>query len=544
MEFDLCNIDNVAAAGSPSGPPMATVRSSFGSAVDSTRTSGGMFASSSSLLASGSVNEGKIGSVLGLVYIRVIESVCGGIIAGEGEPRFCCKAAIDCVAQSHKTKVNLTANSFYIKLHRAGQARLTPSLPSKWLTGEITEADMMRMELDLRVWVSYFEGLHAKREEGGKRAAELNAEGDESSWEEVDVASLASLPAASTTFRTPKNLKLGAVNGSNTSRVARRPLFEPLTDIQVGDDDKEVGDEATKRGMAIVVSEWNTLLSNLEMISLEMDACGLGETAYRSVIWKNLEGLQDAIGGIGACLQLLGAGIGDVETEGEEGSMSLWEAISSIRIQGASRVGRVEDHVIDQRLTLEDIRTKMLEVERLLGELRAHYLENMPKISDHITDFHGRILKLETASKAGVSSSNLFGSISGSLGPNAGFSSPARPAPWVSQIDFEALKKYVSVAFQDIKETLGDLRASGKNSSTLEPLENGFAACTSYDKWVTGAEGYKQVLSTMLTNFTAGVMGPVITGNNPAITSLANALMGSLISQWHNLGNFIDSFLY
>jgi hypothetical protein len=222
--------------------------------------------------------------------------------------------------------------------------------------------------------------------------------------------------------------------------------------------------------------------------------------------------------------------------------MSLWEAISSIRIQGASRVGRVEDHVIDQRLTLEDIRTKMLEVERLLGELRAHYLENMPKISDHITDFHGRILKLETASKAGVSSSNLFGSISGSLGPNAGFSSPARPAPWVSQTDFEALKKYVSVAFQDIKETLGDLRASGKNSSTLEPLENGFAACTSYDKWVTGAEGYKQVLSNMLTNFTYGVMGPVNTVNNPAITSLAGALMGSLIGQWHNLCTFIDSF--
>ncbi len=133
--------------------------------------------------------------------------------------------------------------------------------------------------------------------------------------------------------------------------------------------------------MDIVVSEWNTLLSNLEMISLEMDACGLGETAYRSVIWKNLEGLQDAIEGIAARLQLLGAGIGDVETEGEEGPMSLWEAISSIRIQGASRVGRVEDHVIDQRLTLEDIRTKMLEVERLLGELRANYLANTPR--DH-----------------------------------------------------------------------------------------------------------------------------------------------------------------
>ncbi len=81
-----------------------------------------------------------------------------------------------------------------------------------------------------------------------------------------------------------------------------------------------------------------------------------------------------------------------------------------------------------------------------------------------------------------------------------------------------------------------------KGSGTLEPLENGFAACTSYDKWVTGAEGYKQVLSTMLTNFTAGVMGLVITGNNPAITSLAGALMGSLIGQWHNLCNFIDSF--
>jgi hypothetical protein len=54
------------------------------------------------------------------------------------------------------------------------------------------------------------------------------------------------------------------------------------------------------------------VISNLQNIYLEMDASGIGETAYRSVIWKNLEGLQDAIGGIGACLQLLGAGIGDV----------------------------------------------------------------------------------------------------------------------------------------------------------------------------------------------------------------------------------------
>ena len=68
LDFDLCNIGDFPAAESPSAQPLGSARSSIG-AVDNSGTSGGMFSSSPSSLASGSTKEGKVGSGLGLVHV-------------------------------------------------------------------------------------------------------------------------------------------------------------------------------------------------------------------------------------------------------------------------------------------------------------------------------------------------------------------------------------------------------------------------------------------------------------------------------------------
>ena len=80
------------------------------------------------------------------------------------------------------------------------------------------------------------------------------------------------------------------------------------------------------------MAEWNQLNANFQMIYLEFDSSGLGEMKYRNVIAETLEELQTAIRGTDARLQLLGAGIGDAITDTEEGPMSVWEAIGSIRV--------------------------------------------------------------------------------------------------------------------------------------------------------------------------------------------------------------------
>jgi hypothetical protein len=79
-----------------------------------------------------------------------------------------------------------------------------------------------------------------------------------------------------------------------------------------------------------------------------------------------------------------------------------------------------------------------------------------------------------------------------------------------------------------------------KGYGDIERLETGFAACASYAIWVTGTECYKDQLTEMLSKFCDGVLGTV--PPNSLFENLANMLLISVQTQWHNMCTFIDSF--
>jgi hypothetical protein len=138
-------------------PPARTIFAATPSGTSASR----LFSSASSL-ASGLTGGGKVGSTLGLVYVDVVEKNCGGVIQTSDHRRFCCKAAGACSTKGHKTKLNLSTKTLYVKHSRTGQARISPKLSVDLLPNDVTVAELLIQDNSLEVWVAYFESLHAE----------------------------------------------------------------------------------------------------------------------------------------------------------------------------------------------------------------------------------------------------------------------------------------------------------------------------------------------------------------------------------------------
>jgi methyl-accepting chemotaxis protein len=79
----------------------------------------------------------------------------------------------------------------------------------------------------------------------------------------------------------------------------------------------------------------------------------------------------------------------------------------------------------------------------------------------------------------------------------------------------------------------------GKNDR-LVPLEDGFGACPTRRKWISGSESYKTVVSNQLRGFVEGVKGNL----NPRDGGydLARLLLTEVRSEWNDMLSFIDDF--
>jgi hypothetical protein len=261
-----------------------------------------------------------VGSTLGLVYVDDVAKICGGVIQTSDQRRFCCKAAGACSTKGHKTKLNLSTKTLYVKHSRAGQARIAPQLLVALLPDDVTVAELLSQDNSLEVWVAYFESLQAEKSEATSRLSSMTG-GLASPWEEVELPTLDELRKASLNFKTPKKLRLGDVLNTDTIPVTGRPRGDALQDISDRDIDDDDLTERTKveRALQVIMSDWNKLNTNFQLIYLEFDTSGRSETKYRNTISDTLGELQEAIRGTDAKMQLLGAGLGSAVTECEEG---------------------------------------------------------------------------------------------------------------------------------------------------------------------------------------------------------------------------------
>jgi hypothetical protein len=446
LDFDLCNINEVTAA-----EPPAPARTSFAIPL-STGTSGeGLFSSPSSL-ASGSTGGVKVGSTLGLVYVGNVLGICGGVIQNSDQRRFCTKAAGTCSTKTHKTaRVNLVAETLYVKHSRNGHALLKPSLPVDLLSDDMPLAEMLSTNLSLEIWTAHFDSLKAEKAGKLKRSSP-SSYGSTSPWEEVEIATLENLKAASESLYTPKKLRLGSVLSLETLPVTSRPRETVFSKVEPQDIDDEDSVETSKiqRALQVVMSEWNQLNSTFQLIYMEFDKNGLNDTKYRNTIAATLGDIQGALRGTDAKLQLLGAGIGTKITETEEGPMSVWDAIRKLRADTLLVGGVADGH----HLYLDELRKKLPNWSTTLENLAKSYRENLPTIGSNLNSLGQRILSLETRSQSTAPPSNAFFTIG-----NPPASSNGGPA-CVAQTEFDQAKADIHEAFTDVKTAIDSLQQS------------------------------------------------------------------------------------
>jgi hypothetical protein len=466
LNFDLCNITDIDAAA-------AVPRIVEAASTDrpSTGTSDkGLFASPFSL-ASGSPRRSKIGSTLGVVYVGKVLNVCGGVIQGTGQSRFCCKLIGACTTKAHKDKVNLEPETLYVRHSRNGHARMDPNLAVRLLPEDVSIVDLMAKEHALEVWGAYFESL--KEQDATSKSGSSPSGDSERHWEEVEVATLEILQAANSSSKTSKKLKLGAVLSPETLPVARPKSsvlseITPLTGTDAGDEEKQ----KIQQALQIVMSEWNKLNSMFQMIHMEFDTTGLGETKYRNIIAETLGELQEAIRGTDARLQLLGAGIGKAITDTEEGPMSVWEAMQYLRGKIQTTDGCVDGH----HLYLDELKNSLPNWGKTLASLATSYQINFPKINKNLNALGARILAVESIRQpVAKPQENRF--LHFDVPPMMGVDS-ARFG-MVLESDFEASKRDIEAAFQAIRASIECIEVGvtpNAGATNVEPRVQDFAS--------------------------------------------------------------------
>jgi hypothetical protein len=323
------------------------------------------------------------------------------------------------------------------------------------LPEDVTVAEMMSKEYALEIWMAHFESLKDK-DASGKRPASSSPDELGSPWEEVEVTSLENLQAANRTMKTPKKLKLGAVLAPEALPVPHRPreaYFSTVNPLDIDDPDEEETSKILK-GMQIILSEWNQLTTNFQMIYAEFDAAGLGETKYRNIIAETLGELQEAIRGTDARLQLLGASVGKAITDSEQGPMSVWEALQDLR----SKSQVVEELADGHHLYLDDLRKTLPNWGKTLENLAASYQHNFPIINRNLSSLGARLLLVESKKQVenGPGTNRFMNVAAGVQGPDPS------SQPVVFESDFEEAKQNIQDAFIAVRESIKNLEdASG-----------------------------------------------------------------------------------
>jgi hypothetical protein len=89
--------------------------------------------------------------------------------------------------------------------------------------------------------------------------------------------------------------------------------------------------------------------------------------------------------------------------------------------------------------------------------------------------------------------------------------------------------------------TQPELLFAKKGGSELGKLDDGFAACPSYQMWIAGGEAYKMVLTTdLIAKYCDGVLGAVDLLAPHRL--LVMVLLTNVKAQWTEMCTFIDSF--
>jgi hypothetical protein len=281
--------------------------------TSSSDTSASMF-STPLLTSSGSTGGDRFGSSVGLYYCQEVNtntSPCGGVIANSGYNRFCLR--INCKVKSHRLqKVKLEAGKLYILGARKEQALLEPLLDVSSLPQGTDSSVLADISKPSTVWKAFF----ITQMECKDQSSTVDSP-SETSWEDLESPLLDKLSSVTSSYVTPKKLKVGflleAFADSIPIGLGKASELTELPDLSglVDDPLKQAQAEA----MIVILSEWNTLRGNFETFDDKFSKLGEGEKKYRDAISETVMKIHDAIRDTDARTSLMVAHLGHDQTE-------------------------------------------------------------------------------------------------------------------------------------------------------------------------------------------------------------------------------------
>jgi hypothetical protein len=200
----------------------------------------------------------------------------------------------------------------YILGTRKEQALLEPSLDVSALpqgTDPLVLADTSKPS---NVWKAFF----VTQTERKDQASTVDSR-SETSWEDLESPSLDKLSTVTSSYVTPKKLKVGflleAFADSIPIGLGKAKDLTELPDISALVDDPLK--QAQAEAMVVIISEWNTLCGNFVTFNDEFSKLGEGEKKYRDAISETVMKIHDAIRDTDARTSLMVAHLGHDQTE-------------------------------------------------------------------------------------------------------------------------------------------------------------------------------------------------------------------------------------
>jgi hypothetical protein len=322
----------------------------------------------------------------------------------------CLKASSACNVQSHKTKMRVRMEHFYIQ-SKQYQLRIEPSLDGELLPDDITTQSLLDGDpADRDVLMAYVQNLQAKDEGLGATGHTIEE------WESVTPPSLEAMKAVKSSFKTPKKLKLGdlmdaAVDASPVKLgvKAARLMIDPIPKAAVKAGIQNLSEAGRK-----VLEQWNPLTLVLEQLWDKINAMSESGGKLAEATLKLVAALQEALGSINMKLQILDAAKSSHGDGGEEID-TLSEELVSLRklLEPFKGIGGA-DGLVGMDQDLKKAQVFLTGVVGRLDTLEAYAFASLEAC-------HGALTKMKTKARSQAYQLDVLG---------AGLTRPGKYRTW------------------------------------------------------------------------------------------------------------------
>jgi hypothetical protein len=153
-------------------------------------------------------------------------------------------------------------------------------------------------------------------------------------------------------------------------------------------------DKAGVGALKMVITEWNFLRANFELVNDEFEKLGNGEKRYRDAISETVLKIHDTIRDTDARASLLSAQIGPDNTEASgHGTDSIWHSIRRIYETTLSVQNELEKAIL-QSTNVETVKAQVLSKMETLDTnfhgLHKYTQENLAKIAQNLRNIESK----------------------------------------------------------------------------------------------------------------------------------------------------------